>query len=66
MVQKGTFMSHWTNFWTYFQVFYLLTVMLALVICSIFFIFVHIDLNSSELYRKYVMDKLDEYDDEKT
>ena len=63
IVQKSTFMSHWTSFWIFFQVFYLLAVMLVLVITSLYFVFKHIELSGDELYHKYVLDQIDMYEE---
>ena len=62
-VQKATFMSHWTSFWTFFQVFYLLAVMAVLVISSLVFVFSHVHYSGEDLHKKYVLDQIDIYEE---
>jgi len=61
-IEKTTFMSHWTSFWVFVQVFYLLAVMLVLNITSLVYLFKNIDLSGSELHKKYVLDQLELYE----
>ena len=55
-------MSHWTNFWVFFQVFYLLVVMLVLNISALVFVFEHIQLSASSMHQKYVLDNIENYE----
>ena len=39
MTVRYTFMGQWTFFWSYFQVFYLIIVMMGLTITTLYYIF---------------------------
>lgn len=55
-------MSIWTNWWTYFQVFYLLVVMSTVIVVTLIFLFDKIGLDGDELYQEYVIDRAEQYD----
>jgi len=54
--QTHTFMSRWTIFFIYFNVFYLILVLLALTVTTLVLFFADISENSDEIYKEYVLD----------
>ena len=56
-------MSQWTDFFTYFQVFYLIVVMVALTIYTLILFFEKMGFNSDELYEEYVVSRPESYID---
>ena len=55
-VQTHTFMSRWTISFIYFNVLYLILVLLALTVTTLILFFADISENSDEIYKEYVLD----------
>ena len=49
-------MSQWTSFFIYFQVFYLIVIMIFLIILTPILFFRKIGQSEDEIYQKYVLD----------
>ena len=61
-VQRYTFISQWTAFFIYFQVFYLIVVMMTLTIYTLMLFFEKIGHDSDQLYLDYVESRIEEYE----
>lgn len=55
-------MSHWTSFFTYFQVFYLFVVISTLICFTLVYFFENVDMNEDELYEEYVLAQIELYE----
>ena len=55
-------MSHWTSFFTYFQVFYLFVVICTLTCFTLVYFFENVDMNEDELYEEYVLAQIELYE----
>lgn len=63
IVVRKTFMSQWTNFFQYFQVVFLISVVIVLLVLSVILFMQNLYLNPGEVFEKYELDEKGQFDE---